>query len=622
MTGCFEENIGPFDLHNNQTLTFNNFTWIQDTHVLFIDQPLGTGWSFPQDDGSYATNEQQVSLDLYNGLIAFFNLHPQYNNCDLYITGESYAGKYIPELALRILTTQSPDNILLNKLKGVAVGDGFSAPIIQRIIKGDQAYWSGLLSKKQNDQLKSMESECIRHIQSGNTTQIGSPCEDLRSFLLLASGIINIYDLRRFDPTTNKTRLETFLNANATRQAIHVSLEDSGGLKTSFVSCDKKVYHYLRDDILKDVRYIYPILAMRIKVVLYNGNFDLQDGPIGTEQYIQTIANQLGQYENSERNLWFVDGEVAGYEQTYGNFTFISAFGSGHYYPHDQKRNARALVSRHLINGKPYCTPGQSIPIKFITMTPATYLKYLKDPQTGEYRLPCDIHQLICKTMLKNCNGNGQCMNGICQCKPGFTGEQCSHELKPLNVMGAGTSSVLIPQEWRFYNISLANIPKKNLLRISLQWKNSKPQTIPLAQQVGEGIGNNNPSGKICVYGKKNNLPTWNSFDFVNCEQGATSINFVTNVDLSNRTSGNQLLIGVFNAQPNNISYTFSYVQDFPDDIRPINVFTSYKFWIVCFVTACAIAAIGVGSTFYYKRKAEQMRQKFGNDNEMTNNLI
>jgi vitellogenic carboxypeptidase-like protein len=93
MTGCFEENIGPFDLHNNQTLTFNNFTWIQDTHVLFIDQPLGTGWSFPQDDGSYATNEQQVSLDLYNGLIAFFNLHTQYSNCDLYITGESYAGK-------------------------------------------------------------------------------------------------------------------------------------------------------------------------------------------------------------------------------------------------------------------------------------------------------------------------------------------------------------------------------------------------------------------------------------------------------------------------------------------------------------------------------------------------
>lgn len=93
MTGCFEENIGPFDLHNNQTLTFNNFTWIQDTHVLFIDQPLGTGWSFAQNDSSYATNEQQVSLDLYNGLIAFFNLHPQYNNCDLYITGESYAGK-------------------------------------------------------------------------------------------------------------------------------------------------------------------------------------------------------------------------------------------------------------------------------------------------------------------------------------------------------------------------------------------------------------------------------------------------------------------------------------------------------------------------------------------------
>merc|ERR1711991_1099726 len=55
LTGLFYEN-GLYQLNSNYTVTIRNINWNEKYHMLFVDNPIGTGYSFV-DDGKYVTNE-------------------------------------------------------------------------------------------------------------------------------------------------------------------------------------------------------------------------------------------------------------------------------------------------------------------------------------------------------------------------------------------------------------------------------------------------------------------------------------------------------------------------------------------------------------------------------------
>lgn len=56
--------------------------------MLYIDNPVGTGFSFTDSDKGYATNEDDVAENLYNALTQFFTLFNELKGVDFYITGE------------------------------------------------------------------------------------------------------------------------------------------------------------------------------------------------------------------------------------------------------------------------------------------------------------------------------------------------------------------------------------------------------------------------------------------------------------------------------------------------------------------------------------------------------
>ena len=65
--GNFEE-IGPL----NQNQTTRTTTWIQKTNLLFIDNPVGAGFSYVEDPAAYTRNVTQITDDLLVVLKAFF----------------------------------------------------------------------------------------------------------------------------------------------------------------------------------------------------------------------------------------------------------------------------------------------------------------------------------------------------------------------------------------------------------------------------------------------------------------------------------------------------------------------------------------------------------------------
>lgn len=89
----------------------NNYTWIKDYNVIFVDQPVGTGLSYadPNYPDAYCKNMTDVANDfwsalgeLYNNPKGCFNKVNITGNLPLFIFGESYAGKYAPAIALKI----------------------------------------------------------------------------------------------------------------------------------------------------------------------------------------------------------------------------------------------------------------------------------------------------------------------------------------------------------------------------------------------------------------------------------------------------------------------------------------------------------------------------------------
>ena len=72
-------------------------TWNRKFGLLFIDQPVGTGYSVAGKRG-IPTDEMEVAADLYIGLQEFFGRYEELQDRPLFITGESYAGKYVPSI--------------------------------------------------------------------------------------------------------------------------------------------------------------------------------------------------------------------------------------------------------------------------------------------------------------------------------------------------------------------------------------------------------------------------------------------------------------------------------------------------------------------------------------------
>lgn len=120
--GLFTEN-GPVYVHKmKHGLRKRKYTWNINAHVIYIDNPVGTGWSFTENDAGYAKNETQVGEDLYNGLMQFFTLFPGLLKNPFFVTGESYGGKYVPALSFTIHVNNVDAATKIN-LQGLAIGN-------------------------------------------------------------------------------------------------------------------------------------------------------------------------------------------------------------------------------------------------------------------------------------------------------------------------------------------------------------------------------------------------------------------------------------------------------------------------------------------------------------------
>ena len=155
--GVFTE-LGPFEV-TKHGVKLREHTWNVLHNVLFIDQPVGTGYSFTYVDDCYPQDQTAVGRDLYSAVVQFFKLFPELQDNDFFVAGESYGGKYVPALAQAIHTNNKTTDVRIN-LKGLLIGNGWFDPTTQSDYS-DYLYQLGLLDLNQRNVFKKEHDKLI-----------------------------------------------------------------------------------------------------------------------------------------------------------------------------------------------------------------------------------------------------------------------------------------------------------------------------------------------------------------------------------------------------------------------------------------------------------------------------
>ncbi|THV50695.1 hypothetical protein BGAL_0140g00180 [Botrytis galanthina] len=377
--GCSSEDgalmeIGPYrvkDGSNGPKLEYNPGSWDEFANVMFVDNPVGTGFSFVDSD-SYVHDLPEMADQFVQFLEKWFALFPEYEHDDLYIAGESYAGQHIPYITKAILErNKKPDTKHPWPIKGMLIGNGWISPAEQYMAYLPFAYEKGLV-KKDSEKAKKLESQqaiCTKLLnENGGRDRVDNgQCEQILQEILSTTQTkgsdgnmqcYNMYDVRLKDSypscgmnwPPDLVNVTPYLRRTDVVAALHISPEKRAG----WTECNGAVGSAFRATHSKPSIQILPDLLKEVPTILFSGAEDLICNHIGTEEMISNMewnggkGFELGSGTWAPRRDWEFEGEAAGFWQEARNLTYVLFYNSSHMVPFDYARRTRDMLDRFM----------------------------------------------------------------------------------------------------------------------------------------------------------------------------------------------------------------------------------------------------------------------------------
>ncbi|KAG8747077.1 Cell death protease [Ceratobasidium sp. 414] len=293
---------GPWRVDGKGGLKLVENGWEEYAHVVYIDQPPGTGLSYTSTD-KYLHELDEAASHVIQFMKNFYAVFPELEEMDTYLAGESFAGQYIPYIADALLKTSSSKA----PLRGVAIGNGWIDGRSQYPAYVDFALEKGLIKRgtKEFDRVDRQMQRCWKAL---NTTSNGKDhvnvgdCEGVMSSVTdsLVTSVngkqmcLNVYDIRLSDdfpacgmnwPPDLKD-VYTYLRRKDVISSIHATAKAE-----AWTECSGTVSQWFNTRTSPPSVTLLPGLLERgIKVMLFSGDQDFICNYMGTERLISKLS--------------------------------------------------------------------------------------------------------------------------------------------------------------------------------------------------------------------------------------------------------------------------------------------------------------------------------------------
>jgi serine carboxypeptidase-like clade 2 len=193
----FTQEHGPFVINDGTTnFVENEWTWNSEANMLYIEQPAGVGFSYCDGVENCTFDDHTSGEDNLTAILAWFEKFPEFKSNELYISGESYAGIYVPYLTYFIdqHNTQyaSDDTVFKPNLKGFMVGNGvtnWDYDTTNAYV--DMAFWHSLYEQELYDEFKAQKCD----FNGPYFTRTTDSCMDLLNEFEGLVADVNVYDI-------------------------------------------------------------------------------------------------------------------------------------------------------------------------------------------------------------------------------------------------------------------------------------------------------------------------------------------------------------------------------------------------------------------------------------------
>jgi carboxypeptidase C (cathepsin A) len=126
----FTQEHGPYKMDSGTDFWVENeWSWNKEANMLYIESPAGVGFSYckgVKECNTYSDDES--AADNLTAVLAWFDKFPEFKANELFISGESYAGIYVPYLTYYIdqYNTEHAEaaDVFKPNLQGFMVGNG------------------------------------------------------------------------------------------------------------------------------------------------------------------------------------------------------------------------------------------------------------------------------------------------------------------------------------------------------------------------------------------------------------------------------------------------------------------------------------------------------------------
>ncbi|KAJ1295789.1 hypothetical protein BS78_01G249400 [Paspalum vaginatum] len=361
-------------------LVYFEDSWTKVSNVIFLDAPLGTGFSYSRDEAGLNVSLTGSGRQHHLFLRKWLAEHPEFASNPLYIGGDSYSGYTVPVTALDIATHNDDTAAKLN-LVGYLVGNAATDDRYDSGGKVPFMHGMGLIS----DELYETAKECCGEDFYKAPDPTNARCAGAMMAINMVTFAVNpVHILEPFCGAAVRAGGSIFQGYGGDgggrrsmlvlddvdhpgffakkRLGLPVECRDNGYRLSYIWADDPEVRETLgihdgsigswsrctflthfTHDLTTVIPYHVNLTKAGYRALVYNGDHDLDMTFVGTQEWIRSIGYPIV----SDWRPWFANRQVAGFTRTYAhNLTFATVKGGGHTAPEYRPKECQAMLDR------------------------------------------------------------------------------------------------------------------------------------------------------------------------------------------------------------------------------------------------------------------------------------